>query len=38
MVFGIVTNKESFCVNYVNACFYLGLYALSTSVVLRIYR
>lgn len=38
MVFGIVTNKESFCVNYVNACFYLGLYALSTSVALRIYR
>ena len=38
MVFGIVTNKESLCINYVNACFYLGLYALSTLVALRIYR
>lgn len=38
MVFGIFTNKESFCINYVNACFYLGLYALSTLVALRIYQ
>jgi len=38
MVFGIFTNKESFCINYVNACFYLGLYALSTLVALSIYR
>ena len=38
MVFGIFTNKESLCINYVNACFYLGLYALSTLVALRIYR
>lgn len=38
MVFGIFTNKENFCINYVNACFYLGLYALSTLVALRVYR
>lgn len=38
MVFSIATNKESFCVKYVNTCFYLGLYALSTLVALRIYR
>lgn len=38
MVFGIFTNKESLCINYVNACFYLGLYALSTLVALRVYR
>lgn len=38
MVFGIFTNKESLCINYVNVCFYLGLYALSTLVALRIYQ
>lgn len=38
IVFGIFTNKESICITYVNACFYLGLYALSTLVALRIYR
>lgn len=38
MVFGIFTNKESIFINYVNACFYLGLYALSTLVALEIYR